>query len=177
MKTEKIVLTDKGFAVLRFKAYPVKPENRVKKYEQRPYSNGNKVSNYRRRDDSKSSCTKDPDTPHSGSSDMLNDRKVIKAVDVLPISKALGVSVQDIYDAGKLYQGRCRFDAIKRRWVYTVEPLSVIRQLAVIFPAVPLYIKADKPRHPKHSRAFLRTLVTFLPCKSRHTWTDVGKPG
>ena len=38
-------------------------------------------------------------------SDMLNDRKVIKAVDVLPISKALGVSVQDIYDAGKLYQG------------------------------------------------------------------------
>ena len=37
-------------------------------------------------------------------SDMLNDRKIIKAVDVLPISKALGVSVQDIYDAGKQYQ-------------------------------------------------------------------------
>ena len=33
-------------------------------------------------------------------SDMLNDRKTIKAIDIVPISKALGVSVQDVYDAG-----------------------------------------------------------------------------
>lgn len=33
-------------------------------------------------------------------SDMLNDRKTIKATDIVPISKALGVSVQEIYDAG-----------------------------------------------------------------------------
>lgn len=34
-------------------------------------------------------------------SDMLNDRRVIKAIDLIPISAALGVSVQDIYDAGR----------------------------------------------------------------------------
>lgn len=33
-------------------------------------------------------------------SDMLNDRKIIKAIDIVPISKALGVSVQEVYDAG-----------------------------------------------------------------------------
>lgn len=33
-------------------------------------------------------------------SDMLNDRKIIKAVDLFPISKAIGVSIQEIYDAG-----------------------------------------------------------------------------
>lgn len=33
-------------------------------------------------------------------SDMLNDRKTIKAVDIVPISKALGVTVQDVFDAG-----------------------------------------------------------------------------
>ena len=33
-------------------------------------------------------------------SDMLNDRKTIKAIDIVPISKALGVSVQEVYDAG-----------------------------------------------------------------------------
>ena len=32
--------------------------------------------------------------------DMLNGRKTIKAKDVIPISKALGVSIQDVYDAG-----------------------------------------------------------------------------
>ena len=36
-------------------------------------------------------------------SDMLNDRKTIKATDVLPISKAIGVSVQEIYDAGSRF--------------------------------------------------------------------------
>lgn len=36
-------------------------------------------------------------------SDMLNDRKTIKAADVLPISKAIGVSVQEIYDAGSRF--------------------------------------------------------------------------
>lgn len=36
-------------------------------------------------------------------SDMLNDRKVIRAADIIPISKALGVSVQDVYDAGSAY--------------------------------------------------------------------------
>ncbi len=36
-------------------------------------------------------------------SDMLNDRKTIKAIDVIPISKALGVSVQDVYDAGFIF--------------------------------------------------------------------------
>lgn len=35
-------------------------------------------------------------------SDMLNNRKVIKAVDLIPISKALGVGVQEIYDAGRV---------------------------------------------------------------------------
>ncbi len=34
-------------------------------------------------------------------SDMLNNRKVIKAVDLIPISTALGVPVQEIYDAGR----------------------------------------------------------------------------
>lgn len=33
-------------------------------------------------------------------SDMLNDRKTIKAVDIVPISKALGVTIQEVYDAG-----------------------------------------------------------------------------
>ncbi len=33
-------------------------------------------------------------------SDMLNDRKTIKATDIIPISKAMGVSVQEIYDVG-----------------------------------------------------------------------------
>ena len=33
-------------------------------------------------------------------SDMMNDRKTIKATDIVPISRALGVTVQDIYDAG-----------------------------------------------------------------------------
>lgn len=33
-------------------------------------------------------------------SDMLNDRKTIKATDIIPISRAMGVSVQEIYDAG-----------------------------------------------------------------------------
>ena len=33
-------------------------------------------------------------------SDMVNDRKVIKAIDLFPISVALGVSVQEIFDAG-----------------------------------------------------------------------------
>ena len=32
--------------------------------------------------------------------DMLNGRKVIKASDITPIANALGVSVQDGYDAG-----------------------------------------------------------------------------
>lgn len=36
-------------------------------------------------------------------SDMLNDRKTIKAVDIIQISKALGVSAQEIYDAGRTY--------------------------------------------------------------------------
>jgi len=36
-------------------------------------------------------------------SDMLNDRKTIKATDILPISKAIGVSVQEIYDAGSRF--------------------------------------------------------------------------
>ena len=35
--------------------------------------------------------------------DMLNNRKTIKAVDIIPISKALDVSVQDIYNAGSVY--------------------------------------------------------------------------
>lgn len=33
--------------------------------------------------------------------DMLNNRKVIRAIDLVPISSALGVEVQDIYDAGR----------------------------------------------------------------------------
>lgn len=36
-------------------------------------------------------------------SDMLNDRKTIKAVDIVPISKALGVSIQEVYDAGSAH--------------------------------------------------------------------------
>lgn len=36
-------------------------------------------------------------------SDMLNDRKTIKAIDIVPISKALGVSVQEVYDAGSAH--------------------------------------------------------------------------
>lgn len=36
-------------------------------------------------------------------SDMLNGRKTIKANDVIPISKALGVSVQEIYDTGTAF--------------------------------------------------------------------------
>lgn len=41
--------------------------------------------------------------------DMLHDRKTIKAVDVVPISTALGVSVQEIYDAAaeELSQSEC----------------------------------------------------------------------
>lgn len=35
--------------------------------------------------------------------DMLNDRKTIKATDIVPISRAIGVSVQEIYDAGASY--------------------------------------------------------------------------
>lgn len=34
-------------------------------------------------------------------SDMLNDRKVIKAIDLVPISRALGVTIPEIYDAGR----------------------------------------------------------------------------
>lgn len=34
-------------------------------------------------------------------SDMMNNRKVIRAVDLIPISKAIGVEVQEIYDAGR----------------------------------------------------------------------------
>lgn len=36
-------------------------------------------------------------------SDMLNDRKTIKAIDIVPISKALGVTVQEVYDAGSAH--------------------------------------------------------------------------
>lgn len=39
-------------------------------------------------------------------SDMLNGRKTIKAIDIVPISNALGVSVQDLYDAGSLFATR-----------------------------------------------------------------------
>lgn len=35
-------------------------------------------------------------------SDMLNDRRIIRAIDLIPISGALGVSVQEIYDAGRM---------------------------------------------------------------------------
>ena len=34
-------------------------------------------------------------------SDMLNDRKVIRASDVKPITNALGVSIQELFDAGR----------------------------------------------------------------------------
>ena len=34
-------------------------------------------------------------------SDMLHERKIIRADHVIPIAKALGVTVQDIYDAGR----------------------------------------------------------------------------
>ena len=40
-------------------------------------------------------------------SDMLNDRKTIKATDIMPIARALGGSVQDIYDAGARYIDAC----------------------------------------------------------------------
>lgn len=33
-------------------------------------------------------------------SDMLNDRKIIRAIDIIPISSAIGVTVQEIFDAG-----------------------------------------------------------------------------
>ena len=36
-------------------------------------------------------------------SDMMNDRKTIKATDIVPISRALGVSIQEVYDAGARY--------------------------------------------------------------------------
>lgn len=32
---------------------------------------------------------------------MINDRKVIKAIDLYPISRALGVEIGDIYEAGR----------------------------------------------------------------------------
>ena len=38
--------------------------------------------------------------------DMLNDRKTIKATDIVPISRAIGVSVQEIYDAGARFMPR-----------------------------------------------------------------------
>lgn len=34
--------------------------------------------------------------------DMLHDRKIIRADYMIPIAKALSVSVQDIYDAGRM---------------------------------------------------------------------------
>lgn len=37
-------------------------------------------------------------------SDMINERKVIRADYLVPISKALGVCVQDIFDAGRIEQ-------------------------------------------------------------------------
>lgn len=37
-------------------------------------------------------------------SDMLNGRKIIRAVDLFPISTALGCTIQDIYDAGADYK-------------------------------------------------------------------------
>ncbi len=33
-------------------------------------------------------------------SDMLNDRKIIRAVDLFDLADALGVEVQELYDAG-----------------------------------------------------------------------------
>lgn len=39
-------------------------------------------------------------------SDMMNDRKTIKATDIVPISKALGVSIQEVYDAGARFMNR-----------------------------------------------------------------------
>jgi transcriptional regulator with XRE-family HTH domain len=36
-------------------------------------------------------------------SDMLNGRKTIKAVDIPPLARAIGVTVQDIYDAGSYF--------------------------------------------------------------------------
>ena len=35
-------------------------------------------------------------------SDMVNDRKIIRAIDLIPISAALGVTPQEIFEAGKL---------------------------------------------------------------------------
>jgi len=34
--------------------------------------------------------------------DMLHERKIIRADYMIPIAKALGVSVQEIYDAGRM---------------------------------------------------------------------------
>jgi len=39
-------------------------------------------------------------------SDMLNGRKVIRASDIQPIAQAIGVTVQDVYDAGAAYLQR-----------------------------------------------------------------------
>lgn len=39
-------------------------------------------------------------------SDMLNGRKVIRADFMVPIAKAMGVSVQEIYDAGSDAEAR-----------------------------------------------------------------------
>ena len=38
--------------------------------------------------------------------DMLKGRKIIRADYMVPIAKAMGVSVQEIYDAGLSYQPR-----------------------------------------------------------------------
>lgn len=37
-------------------------------------------------------------------SDMVNNRRVIKACDLMPISKALGVEISEIYAAGQMDQ-------------------------------------------------------------------------
>lgn len=34
-------------------------------------------------------------------SDMLNDRRILRAIDIVPIANALGVEVSDIYEAGR----------------------------------------------------------------------------
>lgn len=39
-------------------------------------------------------------------SDMMNGRKTIKATDVVPIARALGVTIQEVYDAGVRYLER-----------------------------------------------------------------------
>ena len=38
--------------------------------------------------------------------DMLKGRKIIRADFLVPIAKAMGVSVQEIYDAGKEYESQ-----------------------------------------------------------------------